>query len=1384
MEKRRRPMRSGRGAARRRSGAEARWRRRERDPPRERLRTLPAGGGAAAAPPSARWEGAGGGPVCACAEGSESPPGAGMSRAGPAVLAARLCEALHGEEATDVEALLKQGADPNLVLPEGIAAIHLAAGKERESGVRCLKLILQYGGNPNARSVEELTPLHVAASWGCYKCLKLLLRNGGDPNLEDQDGNRAIDLALEQGNKMCVQILQGFQHACLPEDADGANKLTFCHEGLRRAESFLSILTDDCTETGIISRLSEAWDDPGPLSSTQKCLPDRSPSNAGLGVAFNNAAAADASGRLSCIPGNLQDHPCCPMPPSTLAFCAYSHSGRSQGPSTLSDNGPSSCPGLPQPVLSSTWLSASNEPRELTSSLTTTQGPPGDEASASPSSETDNSLTPPGRGYEDTTDGHDLSSQPVPCQDESISKEPMILSQPQRCSMSHAARARRSVSFCESPKIFPLHNNGNWKESPSRPRCTPRASDANGTLGLSRLSDFLDLEMLGKVNGQEGLDVTSPDHVYLFCRANSTAIYDLEKTVMDPAFLARTHENSDSPFATGQVLSGGSESSGSQYGSCDSDCYISATDASDHSEPKKCLEGKDAQCCSSSLCAGDGSADSSYTGSKDGSSRVCLGKQLMASTAGQSCEKLVEMPSAVEAVMRHMSRSESQNTEIAGGRHLYAYSEASHISRDGSGLTSAGKPASELCTCGTAHEPLKDAGISSPSQELQAECVPHKWNDRGSNILSTQEPHQLTPAAVAVEEASPQEAASSVNYRQIIADWVLQGKLMGMLPSTDSSLSARTELTSSQWVARKADTQEWDPSANGSDPETADTVLLGRATGGAPGGAAGGTPDTGTPGGDMEDNSREEEMNGNPFRGRPVKLPSLSSEADTLVIQHLASPADSSGEDELSHLNEKEKMFPTKSFHSPLLPCHVTPRTKSRLTSAARDSNSSSSLFEETLEMPRRPRRIRSPQGMPVGPATCLEGNTAGGSWVAPGGENASCWEAEETNDLDDTEIIAKATSRSGSSAGHSSYPDASPTVLLDSDGGTNEQSLSGNKGEAEPGAACHPGIPPHLPSSDTDNPPLDSMWLTEDGEGDCTDPTWQVALTKPLGATAFSQVESDAASEECGRALLSACPQEERRQPQLDAKRQPGPSRVSFSRLSSRRPSRATSATDHLSGRLSPVPDSCCQDFPLSPGGRPVNLSTCEPVEYLYMDEEEGYALIERHVPCTDDASVLADTTSSDDTIVYDWRAYQSKLAEQESKENRPPECKSPVATSKLHLLSDEALVRKLRKLGVNPGPVTGLTRKLYVQLLDKLMKDPNTQARKRSAGHSPELASALETFQIPNCKDDDMALSRQFDKPDKNRKWREGVLKSSFNYLLLDPSRELMPAGQDFPK
>ncbi|XP_071583893.1 ankyrin repeat and LEM domain-containing protein 1 isoform X2 [Heliangelus exortis] len=55
--------------------------------------------------------------------------------------------------------------------------------------------------------------------------------------------------------------------------------------------------------------------------------------------------------------------------------------------------------------------------------------------------------------------------------------------------------------------------------------------------------------------------------------------------------------------------------------------------------------------------------------------------------------------------------------------------------------------------------------------------------------------------------------------------------------------------------------------------------------------------------------------------------------------------------------------------------------------------------------------------------------------------------------------------------------------------------------------------------------------------------------------------------------------------------------------------------------------------------------------------------------------------------------------------------------------------------------------------------------------AGHSPELVAALRTGHIPDCARDELALIQQFEHPDRNRRWREGVVKSSFNYLLLDP-------------
>ncbi|KAM5232710.1 ankyrin repeat and LEM domain-containing protein 1 isoform 1-T1 [Hipposideros larvatus] len=126
-------------------------------------------------------------------------------------LARRLRTALREEEPRAVEELLRHGADPNLVLADGVAAVHLAAGARHPHALQCLEVLLRGGGNPNARSAEALTPLHVAAAWGCLSGLELLLRRGADPALRDQDGLRPLDLADQQGHQDCARVLREHQ---------------------------------------------------------------------------------------------------------------------------------------------------------------------------------------------------------------------------------------------------------------------------------------------------------------------------------------------------------------------------------------------------------------------------------------------------------------------------------------------------------------------------------------------------------------------------------------------------------------------------------------------------------------------------------------------------------------------------------------------------------------------------------------------------------------------------------------------------------------------------------------------------------------------------------------------------------------------------------------------------------------------------------------------------------------------------------------------------------------------------------------------------------------------------------------------------------------------
>ncbi|ROL52979.1 Ankyrin repeat and LEM domain-containing protein 1 [Anabarilius grahami] len=143
-----------------------------------------------------------------------------MAVRGSAQLQALLIDAVSGADARCVESLLCQGANPNGIVRDGVAAVHLAAGKESEKGLRCLKLILQHGADPNLRTSDDLTPLHIAASWGCFQNLRLLLRNGGNPNLKDQDGNKPSDLAEQEENSKCASLLQEYESHTSKEEHD------------------------------------------------------------------------------------------------------------------------------------------------------------------------------------------------------------------------------------------------------------------------------------------------------------------------------------------------------------------------------------------------------------------------------------------------------------------------------------------------------------------------------------------------------------------------------------------------------------------------------------------------------------------------------------------------------------------------------------------------------------------------------------------------------------------------------------------------------------------------------------------------------------------------------------------------------------------------------------------------------------------------------------------------------------------------------------------------------------------------------------------------------------------------------------------------------------
>lgn len=128
-------------------------------------------------------------------------------------LASLLYDSVEYRHLESVKSLLtEKGADPNIILPKkGISPFHLVVGCDSyEFALKVTSLILQNGGNPNVRSDDGLTPVHITAAWGRTEILKLLLSNGGDPEVRDINYKTPFHYAVEEGCVDCLNLLKSY----------------------------------------------------------------------------------------------------------------------------------------------------------------------------------------------------------------------------------------------------------------------------------------------------------------------------------------------------------------------------------------------------------------------------------------------------------------------------------------------------------------------------------------------------------------------------------------------------------------------------------------------------------------------------------------------------------------------------------------------------------------------------------------------------------------------------------------------------------------------------------------------------------------------------------------------------------------------------------------------------------------------------------------------------------------------------------------------------------------------------------------------------------------------------------------------------------------------